>query len=171
MDTHRIIVTKIATRAVAEHLDDDARSVTSDSPHVCLETFTAPAGTAGSPLLASSNQWGQTPFPPAPMSRLAVSRQARDLLDGIITVHRELPVHRAEPSGGALPRTHAAVDPVSPAPGYGPEQHRVALARRRADLADLAGVATDLAAVDQQAGELDQRITQLLTLATEPSSV
>jgi hypothetical protein len=79
--------------AVADHLDDETRTVTGNTPHMCAGMITAGGGGArGSPLLATSNQWGQTPFPPTAMSRLAVSRQARDLLDGIITVHRELPV-------------------------------------------------------------------------------
>jgi hypothetical protein len=39
------------------------------------------------------------------------------------------------------------------------------LDRRRSDIADLAGVAEELAAVDQQAADLDRRITELLALA------
>src|SRR5689334_16680546 len=38
----------------------------------CIESFTVGGGATGSPLLGTSNQWGQTPFPPAAMSRLAV---------------------------------------------------------------------------------------------------
>src|SRR5690349_20181914 len=96
LHTHRIIVTKIATRAVAEHLDDDTQTVTGGSPHACAGTVTAGGEAIGGPLLATANQWGHTQFPPTAMSRLAVSRQVRDLLEGILTVHRELPVRRAD---------------------------------------------------------------------------
>jgi len=161
--THHVIVTRIATRVVAEHLDDDAQTLTGSTPHACLESFTAGGGTTDSPLLATSNQWGHTPFPPTPMSRLAVSRQARDLLDGIITVHRELPVHPIKPTA------RETVPPVAaPAPGYGPEQHRAALDRRRADMTDLGGVATELDDVDRRAVELNRRITELLDLTLPP---
>ena len=159
LTTHRIIVTKIATRAAADHLDA-AESVVGDSAHVCLAPMPMPGREADSPLLASPNQWGQTPFPLHPLSRLAVSRQARDLLDGIITVHRELPVNPVEP---AVAETVQAVS--APAPSYGPEQHRAALGRRRADIAELAGVATELDTVDRRAVELNRRITELLDLA------
>ena len=159
LTTHRIIVTKIATRAVADHLDA-VESVTGDSAHVCLKPMPVPRREADSPLLASPNQWGQTPFPLHPLSRLAVSQQARDLLDGIITVHRELPVNPVEPAAAET------VQPVAASgPGYGPEQHRAALGRRRADIAELAGVATELDEVDRRAVELNRRITELLDMA------
>ena len=159
LTTHRIIVTKIATRAVADHLDT-ANSSTGDSTHVCLEPIPAAGREANSPLLASPNQWGQTPFPLHPLSRLAVSRQARDLLDGIITVHRELPVNPVEPAAAETLQPVAA-----PAAAYGPEQHRAALGRRRADIAELAGVTTELDDVDRRAVELNRRITDLLDSA------
>lgn len=38
----------------------------------------------------------------------------------------------------------------------------------RSDIAALAGVADDLAGVDQRAAELNQRITQLLMMAVVP---
>jgi hypothetical protein len=94
-----------------------------------------------------------------------VSRQARDLLDGIITVHRELPVHRTDPA------TEAAVSPThsrSAGPGYGPQQHQAGLARRRADIAELAEVTVELDAVDRRAAELNRRITDLLARAGQP---
>ncbi len=160
LDTHRIIVTKIATRAVADHMDS-ADSVTGNSPHVCRSPVTSSGREAESPLLASPNQWGQTPFPLHPLSRLAVSRQARDLLDGIITVHRQLPVN---PVGPAAAETVPANRPSVPAAVYGPEQHRAALDKRRADIAELADVATELDAVDQRAADLNRRITELLDL-------
>ena len=162
LTTHQVIVTKIATRAVADHLDA-AESVTVCSTHVCVEPIPVAGRGADSSLLASPNQWGQTPFPLHPLSRLAVSRQARDLLDGIITVHRELPVN---PVGPAVAET---VPPVAaPVTGYGLEQHRAALGRRRADIAELAGVAAELDDVDRRAVELNRRVTELLDLALLP---
>jgi hypothetical protein len=161
LDTHRIIVTKIATRAVADHLDS-ADSITGDSTHVCRRPSPASGGVADSPLLASPNQWGQTPFPLSQLSRLAVARQARDLLDGIITVHRQLPVN---PIGPAAAETVPANHPAAPAASYGPAQHRAALDKRRADIAELADVATELDAVDRRAAELNRRITELLDSA------
>jgi hypothetical protein len=52
------------------------------------------------------------------------------------------------------------------AAGYSKQQVRAAWDRRRADLADLAGVAEEFAAVDQRVAELDRRVSQLLTMAT-----
>ena len=135
--------------------------MTGGSPHACAGTVRATGQALGSPLLATSNQWGHTPFPPTPMSRLAVSRQARDLLDGLITVHRELPVRRENPAVDVIARNH----PVAPRPAYGPEQHRAALDRRRADIGRPADAAVELNAVDQRAAELDHRITDLLDVA------
>lgn len=150
--THHVIVTRIATRSVADHLDA-AESPTGDSAYVCLAPMPVPGREADSPLLASPNQWGQTPFPLSPLSRVAVSQQARDLLDGIITVHRELPVNRTEPGSDEV-----VPHPTVPAAGYTPEQHRLALDRRRADTAELAGVATELDTVDRRAVELNRRM-------------
>jgi hypothetical protein len=164
LHTHHVIVTRIATRVVADHLDDDTQTVTSSSPHACIREFTATGGAEGSPLLATSDQWGHTPFPPTAMSRLAVSRQARDLIDGIITVHRELPVHRVDPTVDVTPRNY----PETTRPAYGLAQHRAALDRRRADITGLADVAAELDAVDQRAVELNRRITELLDLAIPP---
>ena len=93
LDTHQVIVTKIATRAVANHLDT-AEPVTTESAHACrTRPAIADDRTLSSPLLATADQWGSTPFPLSRMSPHAVSRQARDLLDGIITIHRSLTVH------------------------------------------------------------------------------
>jgi hypothetical protein len=149
---------------VAEHLDDEAPTLTDCSPHACVEPLTECGGAAGSPLLATSDQRGHTPFPPTPMSRLAASRQARDLLDGIITVHRELLVHRPDPAAAAHPPTHPNISN----PGFGPEQHRAALARRPADIAELAEVTVELDAVDRQAADLNRRINALLGRAGQP---
>jgi hypothetical protein len=146
--THQVIVTKIATRAIADHLRT-ADQLTSASPHVCREPLVLDDRSAGKPLLAPVNQWGHAPFPLSPMSSHAVSRQARDLLDGIIAVHRDL---------GVVP---TADTPAPPTPqrgivstGYTQQQVRTAWDRRRSDLAELAGVADELADVDRQAAEI-----------------
>jgi len=159
LQTHEVIVVKIATRAVSDHLRE-AQSLTSTSFHVCREPVTLAGRTADSPLLAPVTQWGHAPFPLSAMSPHAVSRQTRDLLAGFITVHRELP---ALPSTDEQPTTAAHREVV--AAGYSPEQVRAAWDRRRSDLADLAGVADELADVDRRAAELDSRIAQLLTMA------
>ena len=117
----------------------------------------------GHPLLAPVNQWGHAPFPLSPMSPHAVSRQARDLLDGVITVHRDLD---AVPTGGdpapAAPRQHVI------ATGSTKQQVPAAWDRRRSDLADLAGIADELADVDRRAAEINQRIDQLRTIVSAP---
>jgi hypothetical protein len=131
---------------------------------VCQETLVLDERSAGHPLLAPVNQWGHAPFPLNPMSSHAVSRQARDLLDGIITVHRVLDV------------VPTADEPAPPTPqqgvvstGYTKQQVRAAWDRRRSDLAELAGVADELADVDRQVVEINQWIDQLLAMATAPS--
>lgn len=91
-----------------------------------------------------------------------MSRQARDLLDGMVTVHRDLPVHRAASDATA---TVPPTQPHLTRPGYGPERHRAALDKRRADIAELAEVTVDLDAVDRRAAELNRRITELLDMA------
>ena len=64
-----------------------------------------------------------------------------------------------------IPRNH----PADAAPrATDPSSTARALDRRRADIAELADVATDLAAVDQRAAELNQRIAELLDLAIPP---
>jgi hypothetical protein len=162
LHTHDVIVSKIATRAVADHLRT-AKPLTSASPHGCREPFTLADRAAVSPLLAPVNQWGHAPFPLVPMSPHAVSRQARDLLDGTIAVHRDLPgLAAADEPAPATPQREVVTT------GYTKQRVRAAWDRRRSDLADLAGVADELADVDKRAAELNQRISQLLTMATTP---
>jgi hypothetical protein len=160
LHTHQVIVTKIATRAIADHLDE-ATPLTSQSSHVCRETFSVDDRAASEPLLAPVTQWGHAPFPLNPMTPPAVSRQARDLLGGIVTVHRVLPVHRPTVEENTPP-----AQPEAAAAGYPMERRQAAWDRRRADLANLADVADELAAVDRRAADLTRRITDLLALAT-----
>jgi hypothetical protein len=152
-------VSQIIRTFTADHLDK-VKPLTSESPHVCREPFSVDDRAVSDPLLAPVTQWGHAPFPLNPMTPHAVSRQARDLLEGIITVHRTLPVLPTadEPAPTTLREVVAA--------GYSKQQVRAAWDRRRADLADLAGVAEEFAAVDQRVAELDRRVSQLLTMAT-----
>ena len=160
--TQDVIVVKIATPAVSAHLRK-AKAPTSTSPHACRRPLTLDDQSAGYPLLAPVNQWGHAPFPLSRMSPHAVSRQARDLMDGLITVHRDIEA--------ALPR-HDATPTITRSgvvrTGYTKQQARAAWDRRRSDLGDLAGVADELADVDRRAAEINQRIDQLLTMATAP---
>src|SRR6478672_9098620 len=162
LQTHDVIVVKIATRAVCDHLRK-AKTLTSTTPHACRRPLMIDDRSAGPPLRAPVTQWGHAPFPLTPMSSHAVSRQARDLLDGIITVHRDLPPlpSTAETAPIATPREAVAT-------GYTKQQVRAAWERRRSDLADLAGVADELADVDRRAAEINERIDQLLTMGIAP---
>lgn len=78
-------------------------------------------------------------------------------------MHRDLPVNHVadEPAPSATHREVVAT-------GYTKQQVRAAWDRRRSDLADLAGVADELADVDRRAAELNQRIGQLMTMVTAP---
>jgi hypothetical protein len=159
--THDVIVTKIATPAVSRHLRK-AHSLTSTSPHTCREPLVLDDRSGSHPLLAPVNQWGHAPFPLSPMSPHAVSRQARDLLDGVITVHRDLDVPAADDPTPTATRQHVVVT------GSTKQQVRAAWDRRRADLNQLAGVADELADVDRRAAEINQRIDQLMTMVSAP---
>jgi hypothetical protein len=83
-------------------------------------------------------------------------------MDGLITAHRDL----------EAVSTSDVTTPISPhtgvvRTGYTKKQ-RAAWDRRRSDLSDLAGVADELADVDRQVAEINQRIDQLLAMATTP---
>ena len=82
-------------------------------------------------------------------------------MDGLITVHRDL-----EPALVSDEPAPTAPQPAVVPSGYSKKQVRAAWDRRRADLGDLAGVADDLADVDRQVAEINQRIDQLLAMAT-----
>jgi hypothetical protein len=162
---HQVIVDPgSATRTIARLLDKAAEP-TSNSPHICRKPLpTADRATSSAPLLAPIDQWGATPFPMSPMSPHAVSRQARDLMDGTTTVHRDLPVHPVADEPAPTGAHRGAVV----AAGYSKQQVRAAWDQRRSDLAELAGVADELADVDRRAAEINERIDQLLTMATTP---
>ncbi len=159
---HRVLADpRFGTRTVAE-LFDRANEPTDTSAHACRGATPSTDEWATIPLLPPIDQWGACP--PFPMTRLsphAVSRHTRDLLAGVVTAHRVLPVHPAA----------AQEEPARPgvvAAPYTQRQWRTGWDRRRADLTDLAGVADELDAVDRRAAEINQRIDQLLTMATAP---
>jgi predicted nuclease of restriction endonuclease-like (RecB) superfamily len=83
-----------------------------------------------------------------------LSRQARDLMDGLITVHRDLEAVAA----GDEP-TPVGAQPGAVRTGYTKQQVRAAWDRRRSD---------ELADVDRQVVEINRRIDQLMTMATTP---
>ena len=118
--------------------------------------------TAGSPLLATADQWGASPFPLRRMSPHGVSEQARNLVDGIITVHRTLPARVSTDD----PRSPVSEPPTRVSARYSRAQWRAGLDRRRSDISDLAGISGEVAEVDQRAAELDRRINELLKLAS-----
>lgn len=163
---HQVIVDPgSATRTIARLLDKAAEP-TSTSPHACRKSMpTIERSKASAPLLAPIDQWGATPFPMSPLSAHAVSRQSRDLMDGTITVHRDLPVH---PAADEPAPTSTRPDTVVVATGYTKQQVRAAWDQRRSDLSELAGVADELADVDRRVAEINERIDQLLTMATAP---
>jgi hypothetical protein len=162
---HQVIVDPGSATGTIARLLDKAAEPTSNSPHICRKSMpTADRSASSAPLLAPIDQWGATPFPMSRLSPHAVSRQARDLMDGTITVHRDLPVHAVadEPAPAGAHRDAVVATDYT-------EQHvRAAWSRRRSDLADLAGVADELADVDRRAAKINQRISELLTMATAP---
>ena len=160
--THDVIVVKIATPAVSAHLRK-AKAPTSTSPHACRRPLNLDDRSADHPLLAPVTQWGHAPFPLSALSPHAVSRQARDLMDGLITVHRDLEAVSTSDEAAPTAPPRAVVSS-----GYTRKQVRTAWDQRRADLGDLAGVADELTDVDRQVAEINQRIDQLMAMATAP---
>ena len=97
------------------------------------------------------------PFPVRRLTPHSLSRRVRDLLSGDLGDHREYPV---DPDA-----EHPSEQPA-PVPAergvYGAADQRRAWERRRADLADLAGITDVLTDVDQRADELNRRAAALL---------
>ena len=85
-------------------------------------------------------------------------------MDGSITAHRDLPVHPVA-EGPAPTGTHRG---AVVATGHTKLQVQAAWDQRRSDLAELAGVADELADVDRRAAEINERIDRLLAMATAP---
>jgi hypothetical protein len=151
-----VAVTKIATAAVARLLKA-APEVTSRSAHVCREPLVVADSTAGTPLMSPVDQWGALPFPGQRLTPHSLSRRVRNLLIGDLGAHRSLMV---DPELAPVAEQQPATAPARAV--YGREDSQRAWARRRADLADLAGVEDLLNKVDARARELQQRTAALL---------
>ena len=156
LEVLEVAATKVATAEVAGLLKT-APEVTGRSPHVCRTPLELAASTRGTPLLSPIDQWGALPFPPPPLTPHSLSRRARDLLAGDLGAHRSLAVDPPEPPA---PEPPPAVPP--PRPVYSRRDREQAWERRRADLADMAGITDVLTDVEQRADELNRRAATLL---------
>ena len=86
-----------------------ATPVTDRSPHPCRSTRSPAEATRSAPLLPPIDQCGYLPFPLQPLSPHSLSRRVRDLLEGDLGAHRDLPVDADEEPAG--PRRRAARSP------------------------------------------------------------
>ena len=114
------------------------------------------------PLLPPIDQWGYVPFPVQRLTPHSLSRRVRDLLDGDLGAHRDLPVDTEPP-----PEPPAPVNPAAPRAVYSKEDRQRAWARRRSDLQDIAGVEEVLDQIDARATELQQRTAAILAAETD----
>ena len=152
-----LAITKINTGVVAEAVGM-AEAVTGESPHLCRSSRELDAATLGVPLFSPIDQWGALPFPSQPLTPHSLSRRVRDILAGDLGAHRHLPVNQD---------ADAEAEKLEPAPmvhvaGHSPRDSRRAWERRRADLAELGGVAEELTDIDRRADELNRRAAALL---------
>lgn len=159
----KISVTKFVTAVIADLLDE-AKEVTSTSPHLCRSTRPLDPKTLAVPVLAPINQWGALPDRHSSLSTHGQSRRARDLLAGNIGIHRDIPVSRREPppEGEVPAATRTAV--------YDEVVADRASAKRRGDLAQLGDVAGVLTDIDRKIADLQQRVTaHWIPKQTDPS--
>jgi hypothetical protein len=152
-----LVVTRPTNREIARALKK-AKPTASGSPHLCRSTKILDDATPGVPLLPPIDQWGYVPFPVRRLTPHSLSRRVRDLLGGDLGAHRDLPV---DADDELRPSTPSPMPPV-PRVVYGREDSQRAWARRRADLADLAGVDDLLQEIDVRAKELERRTAALL---------
>jgi hypothetical protein len=160
LEVLQVAATRVATSEVARLLKA-APEVTEGSPHVCRIPLELSEPTRATPLLSPIDQWGALPFPPPPLTPHSLSRRARDLLAGDLGAHRALTV---DPPGPPAPEP-----PTVPRPGpvYTRADSERAWARRRADLAGLAGIDDLLREIDARAKELERRTAALLVGQTD----
>src|SRR5450755_4470655 len=151
-----VVMSRHSNRALTEVLKT-ADPVTETSPHLCRSTRTPSPDTRAAPLLPPIDQWGYVPFPLRRLTPHSLSRRVRDLLAGDLGDHREYPVN---------PDDDTAAEQPAPVPAergvYGAADQRRAWERRRADLADLAGMTDVLTDVEQRADKLNRRTAALL---------
>jgi hypothetical protein len=151
-----LAVTKINTGIVAAAVGK-AEAVTGESPHLCRSRRELDAATTVVPLFPPIDQWGALPFPSQPLTPHSLSRRVRDVLAGDLGAHRHLPVDRDDDVKAERP------EPTSvQRAGYILRDSRRAWDRRRADLAELGGVAEELTGVDRRVDELNRRAAALL---------
>src|SRR5664279_91894 len=130
-----VVLTRHSNRALTEVLRT-ADPVTDTSPHLCRSTRPIDDATRSMPLLPPIDQWGYVPFPLRRLTPHSLSRTRRDLLAGDLGDHREYPVDADDEH----PPEQPAPAPAEERGVYGAADQRRAWARRRADLADLAGI-------------------------------
>jgi len=145
----------VLTRAVQA-----AQPVTDQSPHPCRSTRSPTEATRSAPLLPPIDQCGYLPFPLQPLSPHSLSRRVRDLLEGDLGAHRDLPVDADEEPAVAAPASRPVAVPRGGA--YSRADWEAALHRRHADHASLAGITDVLTDVEQRADELNRRAVPLL---------
>ncbi len=155
-----LVVTRPGKRDLAQALKK-AKQVTGGSPHLCRSTRPLEQATSVVPLVPPIDQWGYIPFPVQRLTPHSLSRRVRDLLAGDLGAHRDLPVDTDE-----APATPAKAPPLVPRAEYKREDAQRAWARRRADLADIAGVDDILNEIDARARELQQRTAAILAAET-----
>ena len=134
-----------------------AKAVTGASPHLCRSTRRIDPAALLVPLLPMIDQWGYIPFPVQRLTPHSLSRRVRDLLAGDLGAHRDLPVDtddQSEAKPAPVPLQNRAL--------YTRDDAQRAWDRRRADLADIAGVNDILDQLDARAKELQQRTSAFL---------
>ena len=99
---------------------------------------------------------GALPLPLQRLSPHSLSRRSRNLLNGDLGAHRDLPV---DPDPEPI-KSAPAIEPAgSP---YDAADAAAAWQRRRQDLQHLAGITDVLTDVEQRADELNRRAAELL---------
>jgi hypothetical protein len=156
-----LVVTRPIHGDIAQALKK-AKPGTNSSPHLCRTSRGLDGATLGVPLLPPIDQWGYVPFPVQRLTPHSLSRRVRDLLNGDLGAHRDLPVDPED-----LPEPLAPVNPPTGRAVYSKEDSQRALARRRSDLQDIAGIDEVLNQIDARAKELQQRTAAILAAETE----
>ncbi len=151
-----LVVTHPSNRDTAQVLRK-AMAVTSGSPHLCRSTRTLDPATLVVPLLPPIDQWGYIPFPIQRLTPHSLSQRVRDLLQGDLGAHRDLPVDTDDE-----PDQQPAQVPVVTPVVYSKEDAQRAWERRRTDLKDIACIGDVLNEVDARAKELQQRTAEIL---------
>jgi hypothetical protein len=158
-----LVVTRPNNRDIAQALKK-AKPASSGSPHLCRSTRGLDDATLGVPLLPPIDQWGYVPFPVQRLTPHSLSRRVRDLLDGDLGAHRDLPVDTDDG-----PESQSPPPPPVPNAVYSDQNWQTAWTKRHTDLQELAGVNDRLDEVDRRASELNRRAVALLEGASQPS--